>query len=414
MHPLHVPTPLAVENNGHSPDGDELLAERATSPGGLALRFVTFEEFANATEDTAGALLGDAGAAIIPEGGDVMVYGDGGAGKTTLVIDLACHLAAGDDWLGIHVSRPVRVAMIENEGPRPFLRAKLERKLNAWPGSPINDRATMLEAPWATLTLGDERHRDALAAAIRDMELDVVVIGPVTRAGMNEAGTLQETRDFSLLLGDVRRRSGRPIAFVLIHHENKTGAVSGAWEGAGDTLLHVQGQGHGHTRLHVQKARWASDYHAKTLKLAWTPGEGFQVSDEPDRSDDAIADEILEAVRANGGASWNTVDKTVAGKGDRLRAIRDRLLKGGHLVDAGGRSGMSLWHADDPDRPEPQEPLRTDRDAPGTHLRPTPGSHTSDGHCVPASPLLRDAGRRDAVGSPAAEDEKTVDARPPQ
>ena len=44
---------------------------------------------------------------LIPEGGDVMVYGDGGAGKTTLCLDLACHLAAGDDWLGIPVAAAV-------------------------------------------------------------------------------------------------------------------------------------------------------------------------------------------------------------------------------------------------------------------------------------------------------------------
>jgi RecA-family ATPase len=32
-----------------------------------------------------------------------MVDGDGGVGKTTLTIDLSCHLAAGDDWLGLAV-----------------------------------------------------------------------------------------------------------------------------------------------------------------------------------------------------------------------------------------------------------------------------------------------------------------------
>ena len=35
-----------------------------------------------------------------------MFYGDGGAGKTTLAIDLAFHLAAGEDWLGIPVRGP--------------------------------------------------------------------------------------------------------------------------------------------------------------------------------------------------------------------------------------------------------------------------------------------------------------------
>jgi hypothetical protein len=83
-------------------------------------------------EPGAAAFVGDDENVLIPEDGDVMAYGDGGAGKTTLLIDLAVHLAAGDDWLGIPVGRKVRVALVENEGPRPPFRRKLRRKLRAW------------------------------------------------------------------------------------------------------------------------------------------------------------------------------------------------------------------------------------------------------------------------------------------
>lgn len=85
---------------------------------------------------------------------------------------------------------------------------------------------------------------------------------------MEAAGTLQEVRDFLALVNDVRARAGRRFANVLIHHENRGGKVSGAWEGAGDTLLHVQQQSHGRLRLYVQKARWSSEQHATSLQLA--------------------------------------------------------------------------------------------------------------------------------------------------
>jgi hypothetical protein len=62
----------------------------------VGVRIVSLDTFADTEEEGAEAVLGDADNAVIPEAGDVMVYGDGGAGKTTLVIDLACHLAAGD------------------------------------------------------------------------------------------------------------------------------------------------------------------------------------------------------------------------------------------------------------------------------------------------------------------------------
>jgi hypothetical protein len=86
----------------------------AVTPG---LSVVTLEEFAAVDEQGAGGLLGAEGDAPIAEDSDVLVFGDGGAGKTTLVNDLALHLGAGDPWLGIGVGRPLRVLIVELEGP---------------------------------------------------------------------------------------------------------------------------------------------------------------------------------------------------------------------------------------------------------------------------------------------------------
>jgi hypothetical protein len=73
----------------------------------------------------------------------------------------------------------------------------------------------------------------------------------------------------STLVNNVRELAGRTVAFILIHHENNGGTVSGAWEGVGDTLLHLQAQVHGQTRVFIQKSRWASVYQKTTLELAW-------------------------------------------------------------------------------------------------------------------------------------------------
>src|SRR5207248_6215569 len=101
-----------------------------------------------------------------PEGGDVMIYGDGGAGKTTLSIDLAFHLAAGDDWCGIAVPHKVRVGIVENEGPRALFRQKLRRKRESWAGSPLGDRLHVLDHPWSRFTFADETHREWLAREV--------------------------------------------------------------------------------------------------------------------------------------------------------------------------------------------------------------------------------------------------------
>ncbi len=314
----------------------------------LDLRFVPAAEFVEVDEPGASALVGDEDNVLIPEGGDVMFYGDGGAGKTTLMIDLAIHLAAGVGWLAIQIGRPVRVAIVENEGPRPLFRAKLRRKLRSWTGGPVDGRLLQLEDPWSKVSLDDPNVRAALAAKIAEFELDALIIGPVTRSGMNEAGTLQQVRDYVNLLADVRVQSGRRVTFLLAHHENRGGQVSGAWEGAVDTLFHVQAQGNGQTRLYIQKARWSPEHHKQKLQLAWTDGEGFEVIEDEERDDNQVADEILAFVLAHGGCGWNKVDEAVEGKGGRLRTIRDGLLEGRRLVNLGSTARMKLWHADDP------------------------------------------------------------------
>jgi hypothetical protein len=320
------------------------------SPGvvGVDLHFVSADAFASQDEPGAAALVGDDNNVLVPEGGDVMFYGDGGAGKTTLMVDLALHLAAGDDWLNIRVGRPVRVAIVENEGPRPLFRAKLGRKLRAWNGSPIGDRLLVHEEPWSKVSLDNRAVRATLAAKIAELELDALLVGPVTRSGMNEAGTLQQARDYANLLGEVRAASGRRATFLLAHHENRGGQVSGAWEGAVDTLFHVQAQGNGQTRLFIQKARWSPEHHKQKLQLAWAEGESFDVIEEEERDDNTVADEILQYVLEHGGSGWNKVDEAVEGKGGRLRTIRDNLLESGRLVNLGSSARMKLWNADDP------------------------------------------------------------------
>src|SRR4051812_27766982 len=90
---------------------------------GPVLRFVSLDEFVAVDEAGAEPLVGEAGNVVIPTGGDVIFFGDGGSGKTTLQLDLAFHLAAGDDWCGFPIPAPVRVGIVENEGPRPLFRA---------------------------------------------------------------------------------------------------------------------------------------------------------------------------------------------------------------------------------------------------------------------------------------------------
>jgi AAA domain len=408
---VQLPPPLTDEElrylGEHDPGLDPGPDPIPLEPG--ELRIVTLDEFVAVEEPGAAAILGSPDSALIPEGGDVMMYGDGGVGKTTLTIDLACHLAAGDDWLGISVARAVRVLIVENEGPRPLFRRKLERKRDAWTGSPLGDRLQIFEHPWGRFTFAQNGWRQLLAEQIRERQVDVLVVGPLTSSGMDAAGTLQEVREFAAHVEQVRELSGRPIAIVIVHHENKAAKVSGAWEGVGDTLLHIQQQGHGRLRLYVQKSRWASEQHATTLQLVWAGGDGFALAEGEAPRPERVWDEIGEYVLEHGGCAWNAVDAAVSGQGDYKRRRRDQMLAEGVLVNSRTRARMELWHRDDPARPTLQSEIASvqgrDRDA----VASVTGDGEAERDRVPASRRSRDAGG-DAVVLPSPGGPESNDA----
>lgn len=330
----------------------------------------TLEDFAGTDEPGATALLGESSDdAVIAEGSDSMVYGDGGAGKTTLTVDLACHFAAGVNWLGIPVARKLRVLLIENEGPRPMFRRKLNRKLKAWTGPSIEGRIYVLAEPWGKANFKLEEWRWALAAAIEEHEIDVVIVGPLTTIGMDEAGTLQEVRAFVELLGLLRARLTRPLSSILVHHENRGGKTSGMWEPAVDTLLHVTAQGNGKTRLFFQKTKWSSRWSKQTLHLRWTDGEGFEVEEKKELDSDAVATLILDAVRADPGTGWSKVEEQIKGTSTaKKRAVRDRLFATGELVNV-TKDGV-LWKLEE----RKQARLYVADDPAIQHLRREPGA----------------------------------------
>jgi AAA domain len=335
------------------------MSEDWRDPADLApdqIRIVPLPVFTAVEEPGVEAILGTLDQNLLPVGGDVMLYGDGGAGKTTLAIDLAFHLASGLDWLGIPVDLPRSVLLIENEGPRPLFRRKLRKRFAAWDGPPLGERLHVWEAPWAGFSFAEQELRAQLAQTIFEREIDLVIAGPVTQLGMEDAGTIREVRRFAENVAMVRERSLRPVASCLVHHEAKSGRVSGAWEGVGDTMIHVSGSGNGRTRFTIQKARWGSAYHGQTYRLRWADGQTFETDEDAEDRPALVQDAILAYVLEHGGCGWGAVEKAIGGRGEYARHRRDHALEDGLLIDTGKgevKKGhrYELWHRDDPERP---------------------------------------------------------------
>jgi len=348
--------------------------------------FVTGEEFVKHPVPEAEPIVTDAsGATALAADGFALTYGDGGAGKTTLWLDGSMHFAAGVPWLDglLKPKGKLRIGWVENEGPQEEFRRKLERKLAAWRGRVQADHFHVLEAPWGALDLRLAEHRRGLGDAVRDLDLDLLIVGPLNDLGMEGGGTPDEVRAFHGHLKNVQALAGRFVSLMVLHHENTAGRVSGAWAGRPDLLVHVTAQGNGTTRVLWQKAKWSSSLHRTTNQLHWLEHEGFALAEpeaaRPERTWEGIEGFVL----ANGGTAWNAVESAVEGRAKYLQGRRDAMLEAGVLLNAGTAKGFKLWHRDDPARPS----LDTNGSRVGTAAEPLDSPSGGAGEIGTGSPV---------------------------
>ena len=265
--------------------------------------------FAAIVEEGTAPLLGDdSDGAVIPANADVMVYGDGGAGKTTLCLDLGLpprrrrRLARHRRPGAVH--RPA----VENEGPRPLFRGKVARKLAGWSdavGGDLGDRFIIVEEPWARFTFADEAHRDRPRRRRSPThDVDVVIVGPLAMAGMTEAGTLHEVRQFLALVADVRSRCG-PSRHVRARPPREPAAARCRAPGRAPSTRCSTSSGWATAAPGSTSRRPAGrpHWHAQTLELRWEPGASFSVDSTPKLTDDDIAATMLRRDRSRAPAS---------------------------------------------------------------------------------------------------------------
>lgn len=257
---------IAIRANGHAADElSRLVAEaREWSPEEREDEpfSVTLDEFIADRRDPPPPLLGEEDDCVLPACGLGLLVGKGGKGKTTLAVDLILHLASGAAWLGIAVPRPLRILLIENEGPREPFRRKLEQRRGLWPLE-IRGSVRIYSRTWGAARVDDERFVRDLNSNCDEHEIDLIVGDPLDSLGMEGEGSPSETRRMIDLFKTAGLFSER--AWLLPHHARKervddiVDAVSGAWGGRPDTLLVLEKLAGGRSRLTWAKVRWAKE-----------------------------------------------------------------------------------------------------------------------------------------------------------
>jgi hypothetical protein len=326
-------------------DGDrEAFLKLASGEHGPRFEFEPMSDFLKRPFVRAEALLGEPGMVILARGSLFMVYGADGSGKSTFTIDGVAHLAAGVDWLGIPVPRPVRVCLIENEGPPSLYQQKLAAKAESWDGPDWRGNVFVFAGPWGEFSFASSEARRALVAFCEEREIDVVVANPTLGLGVAASGRPDETQAFVDWLVECGLKSER--AFWLLHHENKSGQISGDWGRHPDTKIQLQQDGNDQrTKLDFAKTRWAtlpSGSIPKVCLLEWvTETQGYTVVEIETQgaSDSVLKSRLVEFLREQPMSSTRKVYAGVQGSNERLR----ELLKEDDFDSVSGPNRSTLW-----------------------------------------------------------------------
>jgi hypothetical protein len=290
-------------------------------------------------------LLGTPGEIFLAVGSLLLVYGAEGTGKSTLTVDAIAHLAAGSDWLEIPVPRPVRVLVVENEGPPSLFQQKLADKAATWDGPDWTHNVYVYQSPWGEFTFADSDARQALADYCDEHSIDVVTANPTLGLGVAASGRPDETQQFVDWLTECGLKSTR--AFWLLHHENKAGQISGDWGRHPDTKVQLQADGNRpRTKLVWEKTRWAtlpSDERPKAVMLEWVvETKGYRVVelDTAGASNEELEQRIVDHLSEHPLSSTRNVQENVKGTNSR---ISDLLRTSPRFDSIAGPNNATLW-----------------------------------------------------------------------
>lgn len=175
---------------------------------------------------------------VLPQAGLVLVYGDSGAGKTFLVLDLVGAVARGADWRE-HKTAQGRVVYIVAEGATGF-KGRLDAYCQFHGVDPAQlDLLVIPDVP----NLLDKSHIKELILALKKAgPVSIVVVDTYARtmAGGNE-NDAKDTGQAVAHCDAIHRATGALV--LLVHHSGKDGSKgargSGALRAAADAELEV-------------------------------------------------------------------------------------------------------------------------------------------------------------------------------
>lgn len=177
-----------------------------------------------------------------PEGGNAMLYGPRGIGKTFFELGLAASLVTGTPFLKWPISDPVGVLYVDGEMQLDELRGRMTDLLPEPPKAPLHFLSSEMvyHRLYRDLLLSSEAVRDeALTILDARPEIRVLIFDNISClfSGIDE----DKKRDWEPIAAWLIRLRHRGLATILVHHSGKGGQQRGTSgrEDALDTVIQL-------------------------------------------------------------------------------------------------------------------------------------------------------------------------------
>ena len=175
----------------------------------------------------------------IPADGVTMIYGDSGAGKSFVAIDIACNVAMGSPWVG-NRTKKAPVFYMCGEGNHGFA-----LRVEAWLKDKGLDQVENFYVSNGPIDLDDVKNTNRIIEAINECTkgpLGLLVVDTVNNHMSGDENSAKDTRSLLNIAKEVVKVVGGSLVFV--HHSGKlnpeSSRGSSAWRASLDAEIQVK------------------------------------------------------------------------------------------------------------------------------------------------------------------------------
>lgn len=215
----------------------------------------------------------------IPAYSTSMIFGESGAGKTFVALDIACCIATGRSWCGLNVKQGL-AAYLAGEG-----NYGIRQRLASWCRDKGETELDNLLVSNKAIAMDTRDAAKEILSALNQMEgppPEVIFVDTINAHMAGDENTAKDTRAMLNSCGVVSAATGASV--VLIHHvghgEGAKGRARGssAWKGALDSSIYVSEKG-GVIKIDCAKMKDAPESEPlwgrlKPVDLGWVDDDG--------------------------------------------------------------------------------------------------------------------------------------------